>query len=106
MVFSIVVHTTLFVWAHTPDFTWGLTSVYRRQGLKSRPRLAIFILIILNFVGATIYWVAWMADNVIKIRSVLVDNIGMELTQKMALSDAATAKLLLIELYLGPFTVL
>ncbi|KAF8239185.1 hypothetical protein L208DRAFT_1386430 [Tricholoma matsutake] len=87
MVFSITVHTTLFV----------------HRGLKSHPTLAIFILIILSFTATTIYWAAWMASVAIQICLVLVKNVGMELSEKMALSNAATAKLYLIELYLSPF---
>ncbi|KAF8222551.1 hypothetical protein L208DRAFT_1413272 [Tricholoma matsutake] len=85
MVFSIAVHTTLC------------------QGLKSYPTLAIFILIILSFTATTICWAAWMAFVTIQMCSLLVKNVGMELSEKMALSDAATAKLYLINLYLTSF---
>ncbi|KAF8233304.1 hypothetical protein L208DRAFT_1395954 [Tricholoma matsutake] len=85
MVFSITVHTTLH---------WGL---------KSHPTLAIFILIILSFTATTIYWAAWMAYVTIRMCSVFVKNAGMELSEKMALSNAAAAKLYLFELYLIPF---
>ncbi|KAF8230478.1 hypothetical protein L208DRAFT_1400424 [Tricholoma matsutake] len=88
MVFSIAVHTTL------------------RRGLKSHPTLAIFILIILSFTGTTIYWAAYLAFIAIQICSVLVKNVGMELSEKMALLKAATAKLYLTEVYLTPFMVL
>jgi hypothetical protein len=43
-----------------------------------------------------------MAFIVIQIRSVLVDNVGMKLTEKFALSNAGTAKPRLIQLYLEP----
>ncbi|KAF8235478.1 hypothetical protein L208DRAFT_1392319 [Tricholoma matsutake] len=85
MVFSIAVHTTL------------------HQGLKSHPTLAIFILIILSFTVTTICWAAHMAFVTIQICSVLVKNVGMELSEKMALFKAATAKLYLTEVYLTPF---
>ena len=80
---------------YTADFTEGLTSavtVYRRRGLKSRPTLAIFVLIIISFTIATMYWAAWMAGFVIQIRSLLVKNVGMELTEKIVLSNVATEK--------------
>ncbi|KAF8240294.1 hypothetical protein L208DRAFT_811694 [Tricholoma matsutake] len=86
MVFSIAVHTTL------------------HRGLKSHATLAIFILIILSFTEATIFWAAKMAFGTIQMCSVLVKNVGMELSEKMALSSAATAKLVLIEIYLSPLT--
>ncbi|KAF8230508.1 hypothetical protein L208DRAFT_1400478 [Tricholoma matsutake] len=85
MVFSIAVHITLC------------------RGLKSHPTLAIFILIILSFTAATIDWAAGMALVTIQICSVLVRNVGMELSEKMALSYAAAAKLCLIDVYLAPF---
>ncbi|KAF8230496.1 hypothetical protein L208DRAFT_1400453 [Tricholoma matsutake] len=83
-----------------------LTSVYRHWGLKSHPTLAIFILIILSFTATTIYWAAWMAAVAIQICSVLVKNGGMELSEKMALSNAAAAKPDLILMSLNPFMVL
>jgi hypothetical protein len=106
MVFSMAVHTTLFVQVYTTDFTRGLTCVYRCRGLRYHPTLAIFILIILSFTGATIYWAAWVAFVTIQIRSAFVKNIGMEVSEKMALSDAATTMPLLIEMFLSPFMVL
>ncbi|KAF8233462.1 hypothetical protein L208DRAFT_1395715, partial [Tricholoma matsutake] len=75
MVFSIAVHTTL------------------HRGLTSRPTLAIFILIILSFTVAIIYWAVLMATVTIQICSVFVKNVGMELSEKMALSNTATTKL-------------
>jgi hypothetical protein len=106
MVFSIAVHTTLFVQVYTADFTGDLTSVYRCRGLKSRPTLAIFILIILSFIGATIYWATWVAGLVIQIRWTFVKNYGMDLSEKMALTDAAMAKPGLVEFLVEPFLVL
>jgi hypothetical protein len=105
MVFSIAVHTTLFVQVYTADFTGGLTFVYRRRGLKSRPTLAIFILISISFTLATIYWAALMATLQIQIRSVLVKNVGMELSDKIAIANAAMAKPVLIQLFCDSFLV-
>ena len=99
MVFSIAVHTTLFVVFYTADSTGGLTSVYRRRGLKSRPTLAMFILIIIGFTLATLYWAASIAAAAIQIRSVLVQNVGMELSEKLALANAAIVKPVLIQLF-------
>jgi hypothetical protein len=42
-----------------------------------------------------------MAVATIQIRSVLVQNVGMELSEKMALSNVATAKFELIEIMDG-----
>ena len=106
MVFSIAVHTTLFVQVYTADFTRGLTSIYRCCGLKSHPTLAIFILIILSFTGATIYWATWTAVLAIQIRWIFVKNYGMELPEKMALTNAAIAKLTLVQQFVTPFLVL
>lgn len=105
MVFSIAVYTTLFVRVYTADFTRGLTSVYRHRGLKSRPTLVIFILIILSFTAANIYWAVWMASLIIQFRWVLVKNVGMELSKKFALANVASAKPELVEMYLEPFMV-
>ena len=106
MVFSIAVHTTMFVQlVYTADFTRGLTPVCRRRGLKYRPTLAIFILIILSFTFATIYWAAWVASLSIEIRWALVKNVGMELSEKRALTDAALAKPRLIQAIFVPFMV-
>jgi hypothetical protein len=105
MVFSIAVHTTLFVQIYT-NFTGGLNSVFRCRGLKSRPTLAIFILIILSFTMATIYWAVWMASITIHIRLTLVENISMELSERTALTNAALAKPILIEQFVTRFTVL
>ncbi|KAF8232235.1 hypothetical protein L208DRAFT_1397642 [Tricholoma matsutake] len=85
MVFSIAVHTTL------------------HQGLKSHPTLAIFILIILSFTVTTMNWAACMAAVTIQICSVLVRNVGMELSEKMALSNTAITKLDFINLELPSF---
>ena len=65
----------------------------------------IFILIVVNFTLVTINWTAWVGSIAIEIRSVLVDNVGMELTEKFALSNAATAKLRLIQWYSRPAIV-
>jgi hypothetical protein len=65
----------------------------------------MFILNILSFIGATIYWTAWIAAVIIKIRLVLVTNDGMELTEKNALANAATAKLNMLEMFFMPFVV-
>ncbi|KAF8223475.1 hypothetical protein L208DRAFT_1411759 [Tricholoma matsutake] len=85
MVFSIAVYTTL------------------HRGLKSRPTLVIFILIILSFTAANIYWAVWMASLIIQFRWVLVKNVGMELSKKFALANVASAKPELVEMYLEPF---
>ena len=106
MVFSIAVYTTMFVQlVYTVDFTRGLTRVCRRRGLKYRPTLAVFILIILSFTFATIYWATWVAFLSIEIRWALVKNVGMELSEKWALTDAALAKPTLIQIILLPFMV-
>jgi hypothetical protein len=107
VVFSIAVHTTLFVRVsgYACDFTRGLTSVCRRRGLKSRPTLVMFILNVLSFIAATIYWTAWIAAVIIKIRLVLVTNDGMELAEKNALASAAIAKPDLLEIFFMPFVV-
>jgi hypothetical protein len=105
MVFSIAVHTTMFVGVYSTDLTRGLTSVYRRRGLKSRPTLAMFILIILSFAGGTMYWATWMAGVAILIRWVLVKNVGMTLAEKMALANAAATKSELIQTSLIPILV-
>jgi hypothetical protein len=65
----------------------------------------MFILIIINFTLATMYWTAWMALFVIQIRSVLVKNVGMKLSEKMALSRAASSKPILIQTWVDCFTV-
>ena len=104
MVFSVAVHTTLFVQVYTADFT-GLTSVHRRRGLTSRPTVAMFILISISFTLSTIYLAAYMASFAIQIRSVLVNNIGMELSEKIALASAAIAKPEVIQLFSFPFMV-
>jgi hypothetical protein len=106
MVFSIAVHTTLFVQVYTANFTRDLTFVYRRRGLKSRPTLAIFILIILSFTGATICWAMWIAGLAIQIRWTLVKNNGMDLYEKMALSNAAMIKLGFVQFFFASFLVL
>ena len=90
MVFSIAIHTTLFVRVLAAEFTEGLTSICRRRGLKSRPTLAIFILILLSFAGATICWASYVAFCTIPIRAALVKNVGMELSERLALANAAT----------------
>ena len=106
MVFSIAVYTTMFVQlVYTADFTRGLTPVCRRRGLKYRPALAIFILIILSFTFATIYWASWVAFLSIEIRWALVKNVGMELSEKRALTDAALVKPMLIQMIFFPFMV-
>jgi Na+/H+-translocating membrane pyrophosphatase len=53
----------------------------------------MFILITLIFTMATLYWVTWIAFLLIQIRSALVENTGMELSEKRKLTNAATAKL-------------
>ena len=106
MVFCIAVYATMCVQlVYTADFTRGLTPVGRRRGLKYRPTLAIFILIILSFTFATIYWAAWVAGLSIEIRWALVKNVGMELSEKRALTNAALAKPMLIQFILFPFMV-
>jgi hypothetical protein len=105
MVFSIALHTTLFVRVYTDDFTGGLTSVYRHRGLNSRPTLAMFILIIFSFTLATLSWATWMAGAAIEIRLALVENVGMELSEKRVLTNAATAKLSLIQQLSGTVMV-
>ena len=87
------------------NFTRGLTFVYRRRGLKSRASLAIFILIILSFTAATIYWAVWTASYVTDIRWVLLKNVGMDLSEKFALANAANITPGLMEMYLEPFMV-
>ena len=47
-----------------------------------------------------------MACYTIQIRSVFVNNVGMELSQKFALANAETESLLLIENILNPCLVL
>ena len=89
----------------TQIFYQILTSVHRRRGLNHRPSLAVFILIILSFIGATLYWAAMMAAVIIQIRSVLVKNDGMDLSEKIALSNVAMAKPFLIEIFAGLFMV-
>jgi len=79
MVFSIAVYTTL------------------RRGLKSRQTLAIFILIIICFTSATLYWATWMAAIAIQIRTALVQNVGVALSEKLALANAAIIKPVLIQ---------
>ena len=106
MVFSIAAHTTLFVQVYTADFsTRGLTSVYRRRGLKSRPTLAMFTLISVSFTGTTIYWATWAAFFAIQIHFRLVQNIGMELSGNYALTNASMVQLDMINMFLGPFMV-
>ena len=106
MVFYSAVRTTLFVRTCAADFTGGLTSISRRRGLKSSPTQAIFILIIISFTAATAYWAVTMSFVTIQIRSMLVKNVGMELSEKGALTDAITAKLGIIQVYLFPVMVL
>ena len=65
----------------------------------------MFILIILSFTFSTIYWAAWVASLSIEIRWALVKNVGMELSEKRALTDAAMAKPMLIEIIFVPFMV-
>ena len=105
MVFSIAVHTNLFVRVCAADFTGGLTCVLRRRGLRSRPTLAMFIIIIFSFTMATLYWATTIAFVTIQIRMALVDNVGMELSKKMALTNAATAKLTVIQQLSDPVMV-
>ena len=106
MVFSIAVYTTMCVQlVYTADFTRGLTPVGRRRGLKYGPTLAIFILIILSFTFATIHWATWVAFLSIQIRWALVKNVGMELSERRALTDAALAKPMLIQALVFPFMV-
>ena len=105
MVFSIAIHTALFVRVQAANFIGGLISICRRRGLKSRPALAIFILILLSFAGATIYWAAWMAYCTIQIRSTLVKNVGMELSEKFAIANAATGMPELIQSIFSYFVV-
>jgi hypothetical protein len=65
----------------------------------------LLILIIICFTIATLYWAAEMATFAIQIRSVLVDNVGMSLSEKIALADAATAAPGLIESFVEYFIV-
>ena len=65
----------------------------------------MFVLIIVCFTLATLYWAAWMAISAIQIRLMLVKNVGMELSKKLALTNASTAKLKLMELLTDRFTV-
>jgi hypothetical protein len=55
---------------------------------------------------ATLYWAAGIAFFTIQIRSVLVNNIGMELSEKFALVNVATTKPAVIQIVLFPFMVL
>ena len=103
MVFSIAVHTTLFVRVYIADFTRALTSVYRRRGLKSRSKQAMFVLIIISFTLATLNLAARMAGVVIQICSVLVQNIGMDLSEKFSLTNAAWVKPELIQVFVGDY---
>lgn len=66
----------------------------------------MFILIIISFTGATINWAAWMAAVILQIRMPLVRNVGMELSEKIALTNAATIKPDLIQLFLTRLMVL
>ena len=102
MVFSIAIHTALFVRVQAANFIGGLISICRRRGLKSRPA---FILILLSFAGATIYWSAWMASTTIQIRSTLVKNVGMKLSEKFAIANAATGMPELIQSIFSYFVV-
>ena len=104
MVFSVAVHTTLFALVYNTDFMRGLTYGYRHRAHKSRATLAIFILIIFNFIGTTIYWAACIAYVTIQIRWSLVKNVGVGLS-KTILINAATAKPFLMELFFQPFLV-
>ena len=65
----------------------------------------IFILIILGFTAANIYWAVWMAGFVINLRWSLLKNVGMELSERFALANAASAGLGLAQMYLEPFMV-
>ena len=56
----------------------------------------MFILIIFSFIMATLYWATTMAFDTMQIRLALVDNVGMELSRKTVLANAATAKLKII----------
>jgi hypothetical protein len=109
MVFSIAIHTILLVRVYTAEFTEGsspsLTSISRRRGLKSRPTLMMFILVIISFTSATIYWAAWMASVAIQIRLALVENIDMALSERFALANAAITKPVLIQIFLDCFMV-
>jgi hypothetical protein len=66
----------------------------------------MFILTTLSFTLATIYWAVWMAAVTIQIHWTFVKNIGMDLVDRKALSDAAITTLNLIQFYLRPFMVL
>ena len=65
----------------------------------------MFILIIFSFTVATLYWATTMAFVTIQIRMALVDNVGMELPEKVALTNAATAKLKVIQQLSDPVMV-
>ena len=66
----------------------------------------MFILLVLNFTLATISLATWIACTAINIRSFLVENVGMELIEKVAVTDAATATPTLIQVFCAPITVL
>jgi hypothetical protein len=63
----------------------------------------MFILIILSFTMATICWVVLMASITTQIRLALVENISMELSERIALINAALARPELIVHFLIPF---
>jgi len=54
---------------------------------------------------ATLYWASWVASITFQIRLALVENIGMELSEKRALARAVAAKLILIQQISDPFMV-
>ena len=87
-------------------FTGCLTiAICRRQGLKSHPTLVMLIVIIFSFTVATLYWASWMAFLTIQIRLALVENVGMELTEKRTLANTATARPGLIQAFSPPIMV-
>ena len=67
-----------------------LIYIRRRRGLASRASKAVFVLILVNFCLNTMYWASWVSAFILQIRTAFVNNVDLQLNQKLALANQAT----------------
>jgi hypothetical protein len=66
----------------------------------------MFILLVFSFMLTTMYWVTWMAGFAIRIRSMLVRNITLDLAERLALTSDALYKPQLVQMFSSYLQVL
>lgn len=91
MLFALSTSTLLFV--HDLSHILPVNAyIYRRGSIIARPKWAMFIVTLISFLIASLYWTSVTAVMAILIRSSLVENVDIPLGTRLGLSNLEAYK--------------